>query len=141
MAKISVNTDPRDLIQQNVTEEQIKLFSEGFDKGKPFEKQVWAPVAVLTLEQYAQYKDPRYKQVKFACIVTKRRNDNGKLFHKIEVGLATESGSIKVEEWELSYEKAKISYEEGDELDLKTLIFGKEVYDGKSHWFAAADIL
>ena len=137
MAKIQITSfDPRDLVKTTVETDDVNLFKKLLEEDKPFESNVWIPKTSFTLKQFAEHFDPRYKNVKAAYVVAHRRNDNGKIFHKIKVVL----GETKTVEWEFSYRK-RVTYEENDEIDVSTLLFCIEECDGKYHKYAFGDLL
>ena len=145
MAKINVK--PADMVQVTISEKMTASFLEAYKANKPYEKQVWNVVSVYTLAQFCENIDPSYKGVTSAYVIAKKRNDNNKIFHKIVV----EFDGKRDVEWELPY-SMKVDLEEGDEIDIKTLLFCMETHDTgevdkerkpiiKKHLFATGELL
>lgn len=140
MGKISISAKvaPKDMILEQVSSEISEEFKKVYEENKPYKKYTWALTRVLTLEQFKETVDPKYKDISCAYVIAKQRKDNGKIFHKIEV-MFNNSDS---DEWELSYDRSRSGcFEEGDELDVNTLMFCIEVHDDTKHLFATGDLL
>lgn len=136
MAKLE-NIEAKDLTQKNVSAEMLKKFKKAYDLSKPFSKDVWTTTVVLTLKQFTDKVDSAYKDVTGAYIIAKKRNDNGKIFYKMAIVIK----GNQIKEWELTYEKSKNLYEEGDELDPKTLLFCIEEHEEKTHLYATGELV
>jgi len=137
MAKINARPEAKDMIQAQITEQMTAQFKKAYDASKPYETNVWTVASVFTLKQFTESINPDYSQVTAAYIIAKRRNDNGKIFHKMAVAF----GDEHLVEWELSYERSRTSFEEGDEVDINTLLFCLETCGEKTHLFATGELL
>ena len=137
MAKISYERpEAKTMVKGKVSKADFSEFLKVYETSKPFVSNVWALHKVVTLEQFAEGVDPKYKKATSAYIIAKRRNDNGKIFCKMAIAF----GENRIAEWELTYAK-KTSYGEGDMIDLKTVLFCIEVCGEKKHLFAEGEIL
>lgn len=137
MAKINARPEVKDMIQAQVTEQMTAQFKKAYEASKPYETNVWTLSTVFTLQQFVEKINPEYSKVTGAYIIAKKRNDNGKIFHKMAVAF----GEEHLVEWELSYERSRTNFEEGDEIDTNTLLFCLETCGEKTHLFATGELL
>ena len=116
---------------------RVEALREKYLKGQYVKKNWQVDEAEdLTLEEFAEYIDPTYKHiVGNPVIIEKDRKDKEKgVFFKMAFTL--EGGGII--EYDLSYNH---SFEEGDEINLKTLLFRTEKFLDKEHVFATGELL
>ena len=137
MAKINPRPEVKDMIQAEVTAAMTAEFKKAYEASKPYETNVWTLSTVFTLKQFTDKINPDYSKVTGAYIIAKKRNDNGKIFYKMAVTF----GDEHIVEWELSYEKSRTNFEEGDEIDPTTLLFCLEICGEKTHLFATGELL
>jgi len=137
MAKINSRPEAKDMVQAEVNADMLSQFMKAYEASKPYETNVWTLTTVFTLKQFTEKINPEYSKVSGAYIIAKRRNDNGKVFYKMAVCM----GEDHLVEWELSYERSRVNFEEGDEIDPNTLLFCLEICGEKTHLFATGELL
>ena len=115
----------------------IKKYGDSFKKAEYIKREwITADDSLMTIEEYAEYINPVYKHVdtsKNATIIAKERKDGG-TFLKMSIPLEGNSEA----EYDLQYEN---DYEEGQEIDTESLIFGVECFLEKQHAFVMGDII
>ena len=88
----------------------------------------------MTLSEYAELIDSTFKYVKSnPTIIAKERKD-GNIFLKMWIPLEDDCGV----EFDLSYEN---DFEDGDEIDLKSVKFCVEKFLEKSHGYATGEVV
>lgn len=108
------------------------------DKRSSFDLKVWKvnDEYTCTLQEYGEYVNPKYKGVsKEPKIIEKKKKDGKGTFLKALFTLATG----REVEFDLSYEKHGFS--KGDLIDLDSMRFCVEEFDGEKHLFVTGDVL
>ena len=113
-----------------------------------FVKKVWktSDEWTVTLEEYAEYINPMYKDVKKAEVIEKEYTDkSGKTRTFLKVKFTFEGGTEI--EWDLPYEEKDEDnesifpdYEEGDELKLNTIKLCTQTCLKEFHEYAIGEI-
>lgn len=120
--------------------EQLKAKREEIMKSQYFKKE-WHTIATedITFEEYAQILEPALQSLEGNPVIIAKENSKGVPFYKVAFNL--NGGGVI--EFDVTYKKdipeedeaLEDYFEEGDELDISTVLFRKEVYLTKSHWY------
>ena len=131
VSKFESTTKKETTIQAGFSDEQLK---EAFLKGT-YSIKKWVTIKQIPLDEYAASWNPLMQHISGDPEVVAKEKKSGDLFLKVRIPI----GEGSFAEMDLSYEngspKNELPFEEGDTLNLDSLMFCVETYCGKIHTY------
>lgn len=121
---------------------EVQTLRETFNKSI-YLKRSWHtdPQLTMTLQEYCEIIDPTFKTIVGNPIIICKENKKGGIFYKMLVSL--QDGEAELD---LTYQLKDDDYDgplynEGDEIDPKTLMFCVEKFLDKEHGYVTGEII